>query len=193
MDNELKAFWKKLGGQDRLADGFVSEIKFFLNQVPAINAEDGRKQATVERQTYREIANQCDGLLKALEKIPDLDRLNILSLRERRTEYGDKTLPICDPLDYVKTIKENSEFHAEEFGRAGVTKFSRQLYSLKNFIKRFPPCMGINRSSFIELATILWKPYAGSVNANDHGKNIEAAIDAIGFFKPTLKLPQNLP
>ena len=187
MDEQLKNIWQRLGGLDRLADSFVAEMRYFLEQTPAINADDGRKQSTVEREHYASVAEQCDKLLKALGQLPELDRLNVLSLRGYLPESGDRAVPICDPLDYITTVKENAQYRAEQLKNGNVSKFSRQLYALRDFINRFPPAREINRSQFIELATALWPLYAGSVNASGHGKNIESAVDRIG--RSTLKLP----
>ncbi len=151
---QLKRVWLECGGQERLADNFTAELAYFLDNCPDLIVEGNKKIETEESRGYAAVAKHCDKLLKALGDIPELDRLNLLSLREKRPEYDGRSLPMCDPLDYVQALQELAADRSYRLKR--YAKHKRQLGDLRAFLDRFPPLRAISRSNFIELATQLW-------------------------------------
>ena len=156
---QLRRIWLECGGLERLAEGFAGEIAFFLEQCPPLITEGNKKIETEESRGYANVAKQCDKLLKALEGIPELDRLNRLSLRGHFPGIVDaqgdsKSVPLCDPLEYLQALQEQAARQSQEVKR--YAKHERQLSQLRHFLNRFPPMRQISRESFIELAGELW-------------------------------------
>lgn len=156
---DLKDFWRRHDGLDRLADDFVKELGFFMQHCPTLITDSKKKIETEESKAFAAVATHCEKLERALRGISDLDRLNILSLREARPEYGGKAMPLVDPLEYVSAIRELAGARSYELKRLG--KYTRQLLGLREFVKRFPPLKDISRSRLVELASLLW-PAVGS-------------------------------
>ena len=156
----LEEYWFAQGGLAQLAEDFIQQMTFFMEHCPEIISDNNKKIEAVESRNYSAVAERCKKLLEALELIPEGERLNILSLRERRPEYDNKAMPICEPYVYVDTMRELAEHWSYELKRPA--KHARQLYGLRNFVKRFPPLKSVNRKKFIELAQILWPSVNGS-------------------------------
>jgi len=150
----LKRIWSDCGGLDRLADDFTAELAYFMDRCPELIAVGNKKIETEESRDYAAVAKHCEKLLAALGKIPDLDRLNALSLREERAEYDGRSLPLCDPLEYVQTMQELANDRSYRLKR--YAKHERQLDELRRFLDRFPPLKEISRKQFLNLAAILW-------------------------------------
>lgn len=154
---ELKRIWLGCGGQEEQAENFIGELAYFFDNCPELISGSHKKIESQHSRDYSSVAQQCERLVKALEKIPDPDMLNILSIREKRPEYGGRNVPICDPLDYVKGIQELAEFQSDQLKKCN--KYERQLSSLWKFItkeKRFRPLEKISRSHLLDLAVALW-------------------------------------
>lgn len=151
---DLKRIWSDCGGLDRLADDFTAELAYFMDHCPELIAVGNKKIETEESRDYAAVAKHCERLLAALGEIPELDRLNLLSLREERPEYNGRSVPLCDPLEYVQTIQELANDRSGRLKR--YAKHERQLDELRRFLNRFPPLQGLSRYKFIELAGALW-------------------------------------
>lgn len=151
---DLKRIWSTCGGLERLADNFVSELAYFMEYCPELITEGNRKIETEESRDYAAVAKHCDKLLKALEGIPELERLNLLSMREKRHEYDGRSVPLCDPLEYVKALQELAT--ANSYNVKRYAKHERQLDKLRTFLERFPPLRDISRKQFLELLGALW-------------------------------------
>ena len=151
---QLKRIWLECRGQERLAENFTTELTYFMDNCPELIADGNKKIETAESCDYAAVAKQCDKLLQALAKIPELDRLNLLPPREERPEYNGRALPIYDPLEFMLTVQENATRQSREL--KGFAKHERQLGDLRDFIERFPPLQNISRDKFIELAGELW-------------------------------------
>ncbi len=150
----LKRIWIDCGGEKELLDDFTQELNYFLATSPKLITNGNVKFETIERDNYRKVANACEKLISALGAIDSLDRLNVLSLRERKPEYGDRSLPMCDPLDYVNVVRETASYYANSLGR--LRKYERQLNGLEHFLKRFPATREILNSQLIDIACTLW-------------------------------------
>lgn len=152
--DQLNRVWRDCSGQEWLANNFTTELAYFMEHCPELITEGNRKIETEESRDYSAVAKHCDKLLKALEAIPELDRLNLLSMREKRREYDGRSVPLCDPLEYVKALQELAAANSNNVKR--YAKHERQLNRLRTFLDRFPPLRNISRSNFIELAATLW-------------------------------------
>ena len=151
---KLREFWQNIGGLDRLTDDFVNELNHYMRTTSTLITDSNKRIETEESRRYKKVADACNKLLDALNDIPDIDRLNVLSLREIRPEYDGRSLPICNPLDYVKTIRETAEGYSYELKKC--VKYERQWKGLRNYIKRFPSCRDITKSQFSNLFSILY-------------------------------------
>ncbi|TBW52217.1 hypothetical protein EZI54_16390 [Marinobacter halodurans] len=151
---DLKRIWSDCGGLDRLADNFTAELAYFMDRCPELIAVGNKKIETEESRNYAAVATHCEKLLAALGEIPELDRLNLLSLREERAEYDGRSVPLCDPLEYVQTMQELATDRGRRLKR--YAKHKRQLDELRRFLDRFPPLNEISRAKFIDLAAALW-------------------------------------
>ncbi|MGI9284774.1 MAG: hypothetical protein ACR2P1_05250 [Pseudomonadales bacterium] len=92
---QLKRVWLDCGGQERLCEDYIAELAHFhfLDYAPELIAGSHKKNEAAESRNFAAVANSCDNLLEAMKAIPDLDRLNLLSPREERPEYGGKNVP----------------------------------------------------------------------------------------------------
>lgn len=151
---ELNRIWSDCGGLARLADDFTAELAYFMDRCPELIAVGNKKIETEESRDYAAVAKHCEKLLAALGEIPELDRLNLLSLREERPEYDGRSVPLCDPLEYVQTMQELASDRSYRLKR--YAKHERQLDELRRFVDRFPPLKEISRKEFLELAGALW-------------------------------------
>jgi len=154
QNEKLRRFWRNIGGLDRLAGDFVNELNHYMRTTPRLITDSNKRIEIEESREYKKIAEACNKLLDRLNNIPEIDRLNILSLRELRPEYCGRSLPICDPLDYVETIQELAEH--QSYGLKKYVKSERQWKGLEHYIKRFPPCRDLTKSQFSNLFFILY-------------------------------------
>ena len=151
---QLERIWLDCGGQEEQAKNFIGELAYFFDNCPELIAGSHEKIETQHSRDYSSVVQQCEKLVKALEKIPDIDRINILSIREKRPENGGRSVPICDPLDYVEGIQELAKFQSNQLKK--YKKYKQQLYGLRDFLNRFPPLRNIKRSNLLKLAGELW-------------------------------------
>ncbi len=150
QDYKLRNFWKDIGGLEHLTEGFVRELRYYMDTTPALITDKNTRVEYEQRDDYKNVADICKQLTKALTKMQATDRINLLSLR------NENRIPMCDPMDYVKTIQELAEFTVGEFD--GVKKYDCQINNLTNFINRFPPCKKLIKKQFTDLFYILYCP-----------------------------------
>ena len=150
----LQKVWLECDGQERLANNFTTELAYFMEHCPELIADGNKKIETEQSRNYSTLEKHCDKLLKTLESIPELERLNLLSLREQRPEYDGKSIPLCDPLEYVRALQALAADQSHNLKR--YAKHERQLDQLRTHLNRHPPLRDISRSKFIELAGELW-------------------------------------
>lgn len=151
---ELNRIWSDCGGPARLAGDFTAELAYFMDHCPELIAVGNKKIETEESRDYAAVAKHCEKLLAVLGDLPELDRLNLLSLREERPEYDGRSVPLCDPLEYVQTMQELANDRSGRLKR--YAKHERQLDELRQFVNRFPPLKEISRANFVDLAAALW-------------------------------------
>jgi len=155
-NSQLRRFWLDIGGLDRLTGDFVNELIYYMKTTSELITDTNKQIETEESNRYKKVANTCDKLLAELTEISELDRINILSLRQKYQEFGEKSLPMCDPLEYVETIKELADNYSYELKKCA--KYERQWKGLENFKKRFPPCKNLTKEQFKDLFCILYQP-----------------------------------
>ena len=174
---KLRNFWRNIGGHDNLADGFIEEIVNYMSTTPELIIDTNRKIETEERERYLNLAATCDKLIKQLGRIPDLDRVNLLSENEERREYGGFPFPMYDPLDYIIGLKEKAERHRDRL--KGYVKYERQFLDLKSSLCIFNETRSLNKSQFIYLFCLLFK----DVNDKDDKftSSVEKALNKIGY------------
>lgn len=152
---ELRAFWLELGCPKGVIDGYINELVHYLDTTSELITNSNKKIESKENRDYLNVAKQCEKLLNELKKIPELDRINLLSVRENRPEYGGRIMSIIDPFSYVEAIQELAKHHSYELNKC--SKYYRQLHGLKTFLSRFPQCKDLKRVPFLKLFCILYK------------------------------------
>ncbi len=153
---ELKKFWINMGGTKNLIDNFIAELAYYMETSHELITKGNKKIEDKEKDIYSDVAIHCTKLVHTLENISEIERINILSLREPRSEFGGKNIPICDPLEYVKTIQELAKYRCEELNNA--PKYKRQVKELDRFLRRFPQMKDLANNLFSDLFCILYQP-----------------------------------
>mgnify|MGYP000131451102 CR=1 FL=1 len=162
----LKKFWSGINGLDRLADTFILELRHYMEYYSTeIIANSNKQIETAESEKYLNIAKLCGELGRLFKDIPELDRYNLLSVREERKE---KNIPICDPLEYVVYIKEQAEDHSYKLKK--YAKHEQQLIGFNVFIERFSPCRKLTRAQFVDFFCIVHE------DENDTEKRLQGRI-----------------
>ncbi|MBY7829661.1 hypothetical protein KW441_13545 [Vibrio fluvialis] len=129
------------------SERFAGQVIHVMEQMP-IHYGDGRtkeKFFTAKKNICNDIAKAAEKLAKQLEKLRELDRLNL-------SISNEKKLPLCDPLEYVNFIKVAAEVEIGEIlgnpsehilsvkpdhNPAKQTKYNRQIGYLINRVLRF--------------------------------------------------------
>ncbi|PCJ87995.1 MAG: hypothetical protein COA54_04320 [Thiotrichaceae bacterium] len=177
QNEELIRFWKDIGGLDRLTDNFINELNQYRNTTPELITTDKRKIETEERERYLYLSNTCSEIIRQLDRIPEIDRINLLSENEERRENGGSAFPMYDPLDYIKGLKERAERHRDRLKH--YVKYERQFIDLKSSLRVFHETRCLKQSQFIFLFCLLFK------DANDKEdkftSSVEKALNKIGY------------
>ena len=143
----LKRIWSDCKGQEQQVENFIGRLAYFLDTCPELITGSHKKIETQRSRDYFDVAKHCGKLLKALAKIPDIDRINLLSIYENTPLFSD-------PLDHVKGIQKRAEFQSNQLKKC--KKYDQQLDDLRDFLNCFEPLQKISRYYFLDLAAVLW-------------------------------------
>ncbi len=152
---QLRGFWKGIGGDSRNTDNFIRELRYYMDTTPEVTI-DGNAKLEKECKKYDNVAKKCELLLKELKEISATNRTNLLSMRMEYTECEGKVLPICDPFDYVELMKDLAIENIYDLRRP--KKYKLQWDALREYIQRFPPCKKLSKSKYMDLFFILYQP-----------------------------------
>lgn len=154
--SDLANIWRLCRGEESLITNMlIPELEYFLETCPELITDSHKKIETQEGHNYMETAKNLKKAIDNLKKIPQIDRLNKLSVRQSHTDIANgKHLPIHDPLDYVETIRDNALKMGDTLLQ--YTKYERQLDMLKDFLPRFTPFKNIKRVHFFKISCALW-------------------------------------
>jgi hypothetical protein len=109
----LLSIWRENGGLAKQEDAFISGLQHTLSTMPPIIEGSKGKIEIEESNNYADVEKCCSKLIRALRVLPLIERTSLLSIHERRDDFGGKAVPMIDPLEYVDSIQELASGHSQ--------------------------------------------------------------------------------